>query len=595
MSNTDLPFITDRLKILDRQKKREYRKHKKSDKYLKLKSEYDELFRKTSKQYFDNLISKLLECKPGQAYSLIKQLGARPGETNDRTSFNLPSHVENGLSAQQSANKIAAHFAAVSQEYSPIDVSRLPPAVQVKLSEQVSLSEVPRVSEYQVWEVLSKIRAPKSWVPGEIPGRLIKEFSPELAFPISIIFNDIIETGQWPNQWKTEIGVPLGKNSAPKSEDEIRVLSLTPLMSKTFEKFVIQWLLEFVGEKIDQRQFGGKKKVCTTHYLIELTSFILYNWDLTENHAIIATMIDFQKAFNRINHNLIVTKLAELSVPGWLLKIVIGFLKDRKMQVKFNGSLSDLFNMPGGGPQGTLLGMLLFIILINPINFSEDLNWGETITEKVAARSPINQLHFKYFDDLTLAESIKLKGTKIQIDDNQILPANYHDRTGHKLIVENCDTQTKLNQINAFTRENEMVINTQKTKVMLFNKSKRIDFTPNLSIVPGESLETVDEIKLLGVKITPDLKWKTHVEYICKRAFTQLWSIRRLKKLGASKDILLDMYMKQVRSITEYAAPVWSFNLTAEEIGDIESGHGSLVTSTWGRGYCKESLSSKYL
>ena len=167
--------------------------------------------------------------------------------------------------------------------------------------------------------------------------------------------------------------------------------------------------MEFVGDKIDQRQFGGKKRVSTTHYLVEFVSFILYNWDLQENHAVLATLLDFSKAFNRINHNLIISRLAELSVPKWLLLVVMSFLKNWKLQVKFKEKLSDLKEMPGGGPAGTILGMFVFIVLIDPINFTEKFNWGAQITQKLSTRTPIQTMHLKYFDDVSLLEAINLK------------------------------------------------------------------------------------------------------------------------------------------------------------------------------------------
>ena len=67
-------------------------------------------------------------------------------------------------------------------------------------------------------------------------------------------------------------------------------------------------------------------------------------------------MLDFEKAFNKLNHNLIVTRLVDMSVPNWLLKIVIGFLKNRKLLLKYKGAVSKLKNMPGGSPAGMLLG-----------------------------------------------------------------------------------------------------------------------------------------------------------------------------------------------------------------------------------------------
>ena len=85
-------------------------------------------------------------------------------------------------------------------------------------------------------------------------------------------------------------------------------------------------------------------------------------------------MIDFSKAFNRQNHNLLITKLSNMGVPAWLLRIVMAFLSDRTMVVRFRGATSSLKRLPGGGPQGTLLGLLLFIVLINDLGFEDQQN-----------------------------------------------------------------------------------------------------------------------------------------------------------------------------------------------------------------------------
>ena len=75
----------------------------------------------------------------------------------------------------------------------------------------------------------------------------------------------------------------------------------------------------------------------TVHYLIEFFSFILFNLENPKRLAVLATLIDFLKAFNGINHNIIITKLADLGVPAWLLKIIIGFLSERTLNVKYKG------------------------------------------------------------------------------------------------------------------------------------------------------------------------------------------------------------------------------------------------------------------
>ena len=115
--------------------------------------------------------------------------------------------------------------------------------------------------------------------------------------------------------------------------------------------FVVEWLMIYIGPKLDPKQFGGLKGTSISHYMIELINYILYNQDYNLPIAVLMCAVDFSKAFNRINHNIIITKLSDIGVPGWLLNIVMGFLKDRTMMVRYKGETSDSKMMPGGGPR----------------------------------------------------------------------------------------------------------------------------------------------------------------------------------------------------------------------------------------------------
>ena len=111
---------------------------------------------------------------------------------------------------------------------------------------------------------------------------------------------------------------------------------------------------------MDWSQYGGNKGSFTSHYLVDMISYILYNQDLTEQIAVLTAMVDFEKAFKRQKHNKLLIKLNDLGVPGWLLNIVKGFLENRTLTVKYKGVKSEAKKLTGGGPQGTLLGPFLF-------------------------------------------------------------------------------------------------------------------------------------------------------------------------------------------------------------------------------------------
>ena len=412
--NVDLPFISADLKKLDRLIKREYRKHSKSIKYQRLKNSYDKKFKIAASKYLEMSVRTLMEDDPGTAYRCLKRLAAQPGDLQDEGNFTLSSHQDDNLTPEQSLEKIAQHFATISQEFEPLNTNLLPEDVQVKVSAPVSESDIPDLPDYDVFEKIQKSKKPKSSVPGDIPRKLVKEFGPELASPAGIIFRNIVKTGHWPKPWRIEHGIPLQKVSNPETEDQLRIISLTSYLSKVMEHFVVQWLMKFVGDKLDWGQYGGEKGSSIAHYLTEFVNFILYNQDMKIPHAVLAVMIDYSKAFNRICHNRIITILSRMGVPGWLLKVVMGYLTERELIVNYKGNQSNRKWLPAGSPQGTLLGLFLFLILINAAGYDElEKQLGDHISKKLNKRKIIPNIHLKFVDDLTMVEAINVKGSVI--------------------------------------------------------------------------------------------------------------------------------------------------------------------------------------
>ena len=105
---------------------------------------------------------------------------------------------------------------------------------------------------------------------------------------------------------------------------------------------------------------------------------------------------------------------------------------------------------------------------------------------------------------------------------------------------------------------------------MLFNNRKSYDIQPLLTFGSTETLEVVEEIKLLGLVIRSDLSWKTNTSKMCQKAFSRIWMLRRLKGLGADQEDLLDTYKQQILSVIEFAAPVWTPGLTQCQANKIE-------------------------
>ena len=563
----DKPFINLELKKLNRRKQREWIRKGKSDKYKKLAAKFKKEYRSAAERYIRNKVDDLKEAQPGKAFRILKSMGAQPGDCCDGGTFSLPNHLELNLTDQECSEKIASHFFSISMEFTPLCKDRLPDRVRTRLEDK---SNPPIITEYECYKKVKVTKKPNSVIPGDLPSALIKEFTVELANPLSSIYNNIIQSASWPQQWKVEYITPISKVPVPLSEDDLRPIALTSFFSKVLEQFVVAWLLEHIGNKMDFRQYGGIKGNSICHYLMEFLNFILYHQDSPEPTAVLACLIDFSKAFNRQDHHILITKLSDMGVPGWLLRIVMSFLTNRFMRVKYKGKLSDFYPLPGGGPQGALLGLFLFLVLINDVGFSgQENNTGDLITCKRRVLE-MNTLHLKFVDDLSIAESINLKKqlTPTPVEE-QSLPAPFRARTGHKFNSGESLVFDQLIKTKEYADKNKMMINFKKTKLMVFNPSRNHDFLPDFA-VQGQQIELVEETKLLGLVITSDLSWSRNTDYMVGRCNSKMWVIRRLKNLGASENDLMDVYCKQIRSILEFAVPVWNSALNGEQILQIE-------------------------
>ena len=251
------------------------------------------------------------------------------------------------------------------------------------------------------------------------------------------------------------------------------------------------------------------------------------------------------------------SKLVEKGVPGWLLRVVVGFLTNRTMTVKYKGTYSSVKSLPGGGPQGTLLGFILFIVLINDAGFEGQMNnAGDLLCSSRKNLKDVNELHLKFIDDLTIAEAINMAELPVIPQTERTQPDVFHARTGHILPPDQSRVQKQLNCIEKYSVDNQMKLNPKKTKAILFNQCIQADFVPSLRLDECE-LDIVEVMKLLGVIIQSDLKWSKNTEYMTKKAYKRLWMIRRLKNLGAKIAELIDLYIKKIRCVLEYAVPVW--------------------------------------
>ena len=557
VSDFDKPYITEELKRLRRQRQRIYAKTGRSPRYLAIKSQFDLRLRAEVLKYQEKVTAEVSDGKRNSCYSALRKLGVGSND-NRKTSFTLPSHTERNLSPKESADVLADYFSAISQEYDPISIQNFPPNLQLQLSAGESDRTKPVLEDWQVYDKLRGAKKPNSTVPGDLPVKIIKELSPEIAKPVARIYNKITQSGVYPRQWVVEYQTAIPKINPPLTEDDTRNLAATAFLSKQYESFLADWMMPFIEPFIDPGQCGGLKNSSITHYLVKLLNFVHVKLDLKQPHAVLLALIDMEKAFNRVSHQLVIEDLSNMKVPGWLLLILISYLTERSMYMRYKGSRSSRRFLPGSTPQGALLGILLFIIKFN----------GALLRPLIPRPS---SLTLKYIDDLSLLQAFNLK---LSLRPDPVVrprPLSYNERTQQILLPENNPMQAQLNDMKSFASGNLMVIKEKKTNVMKFNFSKTNDFPPELYIDGfKEQLHVITETKLLGVLLTPDLKWAANTEYICKKAYGKMWTLRRMKALDIEPLLILDVYLKEVRSVVELAVPAWHSGLTLRQSTDIE-------------------------
>ena len=321
-----------------------------------------------------------------------------------------------------------------------------------------------------------------------------------------------------------------------------------------------------------------------THYhLFKLLQFIHEHLDLRDPHAVVLATVDLSKAFNRVSHSMVIEDLFNMHVPAWLLLILISYLTKRTMILHYNGEESSPRDLAGSSPQGAFLGIFFFIIKYNAAALRPSIPRLTQLTEPVnctkrrskcenpSCNTHTKNMHALYIDDLSEAEAINLQKQLIRDSVQRPYPLNYHERT--EQVLPESTLQDQLLQIENFTIINKMKINTTKSNIMIFNKAKNHDFQPEYAFSDGQTLEVLEETRLLGIQLRTDLRWTSNTKAVYKKAMSKMWLLRRMKLLDLEPQIILEYFLKEIRVIAEQWVPIWNSGLTIQQTTDLERIH----------------------
>ena len=353
MSLLDKSWFNPTLKLMYNKMQKEYFTNRKSPLWKKLRSKFKKAKRKASKVFYQNFVSELKTTKPAMYYKMAKQIGAI-----DKTGNNeIKIECIEGLNPQEQVQAVADSMAEVSNQYSPVDLSKLPSYLPAE--------EAPQLEVYKVFQQIQKQKKTLSTLEIDIPANLRKEAAVFLAEPLTDIFNSCLRNGVYPNTWKFEWCTPVPKKVKKlKNFNDVRKIASTSDYSQIFEHFLLEYILKDISSKLSKRQYGGRKGVGTEHLLVTMMDRIQHLLEDPETFAVLLSSYDWKGAFNRLDPTMVATKLIKMGIRSSIVKVLIDFLIDRKMKLKMNQETSSVLNLVGGGPQGSLIGQLFILLAV---------------------------------------------------------------------------------------------------------------------------------------------------------------------------------------------------------------------------------------
>jgi len=532
-------FMTPGLLISRRTKNKLQRKAKCSPTLLNVNKNklyrniYNKVLKQSKKMYFNNKIDQA-KSSPKNMWKIINEALNRKSSSSDQ----IEKILNNGdffTDSKEIADIFNEYFSlighktaeTVEQTKATFD-NFLPP------SNLESFFILPLLQE-DVIKIINAKEGKKSRDINEISTFLVKNVSWQVAPLLSHIFNLSIETGIFPDNMKTSKTVPVYKGrkaGLPTSINAYRPISLVDNWSSIFEKAISDQLILFLNRSnfFCEQQFGFRQGRSTSQAALLLVDFV--SKAINNGDYIMGIFLDIRKAFDCVNHNILFAKLENLGIRGIVLQWFKSFFSGRKQKVKVNGAWSqNIKDIDISVLQGSILGVLLFLVFVNDFPRSTDL------------------MSIIYADDSNcLCRDTSLVSLKEFV-------------------------QTELQKISCWFKANKLALSMEKTKYMLFSP-RHVTSTQDFSIyfntndfdemdadkvsklirVPNAKEKT---ICMLGLNLDDRLSFKLHVDHIRGKIASSLYSLNKVKNL-LDKKALKSIYYALIHSHLNYCCLIYN-------------------------------------
>ena len=372
------------------------------------------------------------------------------------------------------------------------------------------------VTEKEVEIEISNLSGNKSCGHDEIPPKLVKEISKQIVKPLTHIYNQSLLTGVIPNELKIALVTPVFKANSKEEFSNYRPISVLPCFSKILEKIMYKRVMKYLDmhSMLFQSQYGFRKKHSTNLATIELVTKILQAIDNSE--YTIGVFLDLAKAFDTVNHEILLKKLEHYGIRGIALEWFKNYLTNRKQIIKYKSEKSESLTIKCGVPQGSVLGPLLFLIYMNDISRSSEIL-------SIILFADDTNLFFSHKNLFTLKETMN----------------------------------RELSKIASWLSANKLSLNIKKTHFIIF-KSRGKKSNQHVSIIiNNQEIEQVKCTKFLGLYIDDEFTWKYHIDQVASK-ISKMTGILAKARHYLSLKTLQTIYDTMVYPYLTYCNIVWA-------------------------------------
>ena len=486
----------------------------KKNKFTKYKNKLTNLLRIAKADYYSSVFAKLKGDTKGMWTEINNVLGNKkykklPSSFHNR---NLKLH-----SLKDIVEEFNNYFLSVGE-----NLSDNIPAVNHSHDSYLRMNRINEslflkpTSPTEIIKITSNIKMSKSTGHDDISSRVVKSSIHCFVEPLCYILNRSICSGVVPEKLKLAKIIPLHKKGDIHDMSNYRPIAILPVFTKLLEKIMYHRLYDFLQNKniLTDNQFGFRKKYSTSLAIFNLTESVLK--EMEKGNFCIGLFMDLSKAFDTIDHHILLNKLEYYGVRGIALQWFCSYLHQRKQYVMVNGVKSSIQCNNCGVPQGSVLGPLLFLIYINDIVNSSKL------------------FRFSLFADDTVAT---LSGKNLQT------------------LVSSVNRE--ISNVSLWFKVNKLSLNLSKTNYIIFRTRKRRVPTNLPEILIDDAIiNKVDNVKFLGVTINEYLDWSTHISVISKSVARSVGILSKLKFILPS-NILKLIYNSLILPHLSYCNHIW--------------------------------------